>query len=113
MQPIIDKAEVAIDFPDKTYVGTFSRNSGFDVNCDSERVRLRLSHPGADRRTAEIHLHYYLLSDILAALAEALGEIMPIDEAHRSELESAVRSLEKVLVCRRKRNSNTKMDRPT
>ena len=98
MQPIIDKAEVAIDFPDKTYVGTFSRNSGFDVNCDGERVRLRLSHPGADHRTAEIHLHYYLLSDIVAALAEALGEIMPIDEGHRSELENAVRSLERVLV---------------
>lgn len=108
MQPIIDKAEVAIDFPDKTYVGTFSRNSGFDINCNGERVRLPLSHPGAEHRTAEIHLHYYLLSDILAVLAGALEEIMPIDEAHRSAIEAAVRDLERVLVARRKRTGNTK-----
>jgi hypothetical protein len=54
---------VAIDFPDKTYFGTFGRNSVFDVACDGERVRLRLSHPGTDQRTAEIHVHYYLLAE--------------------------------------------------
>jgi hypothetical protein len=68
LKPIIDKAEVAIDFPDKTYFGTFGRNSVFDVACDGERVRLRLSHPGTDQRTAEIHVHYYLLADILGPL---------------------------------------------
>lgn len=108
MQPIIDKAEVAIDFPDKAYIGTFSRSSSFDVSCDSERVRLRLAYPGADHRTADIHLHYYLLCDILAALADALEGIMPVDEAHRSELENSVRRLERVLIGRRKRNGNTK-----
>jgi len=101
LKPIIDKAEVSIDFPDKAYLGTFSRNSMFDVTCDAERVRLRLSHPGADHRTAEIYLHYYLLADILGALSQSLDGIMPIDEAHLSELQSAVRNLEKTLEQRR------------
>jgi hypothetical protein len=101
MKPIVDKAEVAIDFPDKTYYGTFSRDSGFDVACDAERVRLRLSHPGTDQRTAEIHLHYYLLADIVAALAQALGEAPPIDDAHRAELQTAAEALQKVLKQRR------------
>jgi len=112
MKPIIDKAEVAVDFPDKTYMGTFSRSSSFDVTCDAERVRLKLSHPGADHRTAEIHLHYYLLSDILGALADALEGAMPIDEAHHSELQNAVRGLARVLdqrpkAGRRSRTSQT------
>ena len=106
MKPIIDKAEVSIDFPDKTYLGTFGRNSMFDVACDAERVRLRLSHPGADHRTAEIYLHYYLLADILGALAETLDGIMPIDDAHLSELQSAVRNLEKTLERRRTTGNN-------
>lgn len=106
MKPIIDKAEVSIDFPDKAYLGTFSRNSMFDVACDAERVRLRLSHPGADHRTAEIYLHYYLLADILRALAQSLDGIMPIDEAHLSELQGAVRNLEKSLERRRTTGNN-------
>jgi hypothetical protein len=106
LKPIIDKAEVAIDFPDKTYFGTFSRNSVFDVACDAERVRLRLSHPGTDQRTAEIHLHYYLLADILGALAQSLDEVMPIDEAHHSELQNAVRDLEKVLTRRQPKGTD-------
>ncbi len=93
MKPIVDKAEVAIDFPDKVYFGTFSRSSGFDVTCDTEGAMLRLSHPGTDRRTAEIHLHYYLLADILTALAESVTNQAPIDDAHRSELLDAVQSL--------------------
>jgi hypothetical protein len=106
LKPIIDKAEVAIDFPDKTYFGTFSHNSVFDVACDAERVRLRLSHPCTDQRTVEIHLHYYLLADILGALAQSLDEVMPIDEAHYSELQTAVRDLEKVLTRRRPKGTD-------
>jgi len=93
MKPIVDKAEVAIDFPDKVYFGTFSRSSGFDVTCDGEGATVRLSRPGTDRRTAEIHLHHYLLADILTALAESIANKPPIDDAHRSELLDAVRSL--------------------
>ena len=97
MKPIVDKAEVAIDFADKVYFGTFSRSSGFDVTCDAEGAMLRLAHPGTDRRTAEIHLHYYLLADILTALAESVANEPAIDDAHRSELLGAVRSLKAAL----------------
>jgi len=103
MKPIVDKAEVAIDFPDKVYYGTFSRSSGFDVACDAEGARVKLTHAGTDRRTAEIHLHYYLLADILAALADSIAEKPPIDDAHRSELLDAVRRLDGALSKRLKK----------
>ncbi len=114
MKPIVDKAEVAIDFPDKTYYGTFSRDSGFDVSCDAERVRLKLLHPGTDQRTAEIHLHYYLLADILSALAQALGQAPPIDDAHRSEMQAAADALQKALKPARqpKRSGRGRATRP-
>jgi hypothetical protein len=97
MKPIVDKAEVAIDFPDKVYYGTFSRSSGFDVACDAEGASVKLMHAGSDGRTAEIHLHYYLLADILAALADSIADKPPIDDAHRSELLDAVRRLDGAL----------------
>jgi hypothetical protein len=103
MKPIVDKAEVAIDFPDKVYYGAFSRSSGFDVSCDADGARLKLTHPGTDRRTAEIHLHYYLLADILAALADSIAGNPPIDDAHRSELLDAVRRLNGALRKRSKK----------
>ena len=51
MKPITDKAEVAIDFPDKAYIGAFGRHSGFEVSADAEGVTLKLSRPGDDSRT--------------------------------------------------------------
>ena len=31
LHPIADKAEVSVDFPDKAYIGSFSRHSQFDA----------------------------------------------------------------------------------
>ena len=31
MHPIADKAEIAIDFPEKLYIGEFGRHSSFDA----------------------------------------------------------------------------------
>ena len=30
LHPISDKAEVSVDFPDKAYIGSFTRHSQFD-----------------------------------------------------------------------------------
>ena len=89
MHPIADKAEVSVDFPDKAYIGSFSRHSQFDAYADADSVAVRLVRPGEDRREAVIHLHYGLLADILAELARSLTAREPLDEQHRSELSEA------------------------
>jgi hypothetical protein len=97
MKPITDKAEVAIEFPDKYYSGSFGRHSSFDVRADDEGVTLKLSRLGDDPRTAEIHLHYYLCADILAELARAIAARPQIDDAHREPMLSAATELGRVL----------------
>ncbi len=93
MHPIADKAEVSVDFPDKAYIGSFSRHSQFDAYADADSVAVRLVRPGEDRREALIHLHYGLLADILAELARSLTARDPLDEQHRSELSEATKQL--------------------
>jgi hypothetical protein len=93
MHPIADKAEVSVDFPDKAYIGSFSRHSQFDAYADADSVAIRLVRPGEDRREAVIHLHYGLLADILTELARSLTAREPLDELHRSELSEAAKQL--------------------
>ena len=83
MHPIADKAEVSVDFPDKAYIGSFSRHSQFDAYADADSVAVRLVRPGEDRREAMIHLHYGLLAEILVELARSLTARDPLDEQHR------------------------------
>ena len=59
LHPISDKGEVSIDFPDKAYIGSFSRHSQFDAYADTDSVAIRLVRPGEDRREAMVHLHYW------------------------------------------------------
>jgi hypothetical protein len=93
MHPIADKAEVSVDFPDKAYIGSFSRHSQFDAYADADSVAVRLVRPGEDRREAVVHLHYGLLADILAELAKSLTAREALDEQHRSELSEAAKQL--------------------
>jgi hypothetical protein len=102
MHPIADKAEVSVDFPDKAYIGSFSRHSQFDAYADADSVAIRLLRPGEDRREAVIHLHYGLLADILAELARSLTTREPLDEQHRSELSNAATQLSASLEPREK-----------
>ena len=101
MKPITDKAEVSIDFPDKAYVGSFGRHSGFDVSADAEGITLKLLRSGEDRRTAEIHLHYYLCADIVAELARAIAARPPIDEPHRDRMLTSAKELVRALTSHR------------
>lgn len=93
LHPIADKAEVSVDFPDKAYIGSFSRHSQFDAFADPESAAIRLVRPGEDRREAVIHLHYGLLADILAELARSLSARAPLDAPHRQEFGEAAKAL--------------------
>jgi hypothetical protein len=93
LHPIFDKAEVSVDFPDKAYIGSFSRHSQFDAYADAESVAIRLVRPGEDRREAVVHLHYGLLAEILVELARSLSARPPLDEPHRRELCDAAKAL--------------------
>jgi hypothetical protein len=93
LHPIIDKAEVSVDFPDKAYIGSFGRHSQFDAYADADSVAVRLVRPGEDRREAVMHLHYGLLAEILAELAKSLASRDQLDEQHRSELSEAAKQL--------------------
>jgi len=94
MKPITGKAEVAVEFPNKAYVGSFGQHSMFSVHCDREALVVKLEHGGGDeRRTAEVHFHYYLLAEILSDAAEALASRAGPDEAHREPLREAAARL--------------------
>lgn len=93
MKPVTDRAEIAIDFPNKAYFGTFGRHSSFEVSAGAESLGLKLEHPGDDRRIAEIHLHYFLLADILSDAAQALARGAGLDDAHREPLREAAERL--------------------
>src|SRR3974390_2232465 len=93
LHPIADKAEVSVDFPDKAYMGSFSRHSQFDAYADTDSVAIRLVRPGEDRREAIVHLHYGLLAGIIVELARSLPARDPRDEMPRTELSEAAKEL--------------------
>ena len=76
-KPIPDKAEVALELPDKLYIGTFERSSRFDAHLDQTGVSLTLHRTGdADvRKSVHMHFHYGLFADILNDLATTVASI--------------------------------------
>ncbi|MGC2415775.1 MAG: hypothetical protein WA459_24140 [Stellaceae bacterium] len=93
MHPITDKGEVAIDFPDKAYMGGFGRECSFDARADADAMMIRLMRTSGEKREAEIHLHHFLFASILDELANSLNGREPIDETHRQPLLKAARKL--------------------
>ncbi len=93
MQPIADKAEIAIDFPDKMYMGAFGRDCTFEARAETDGVLIRLVRRSPEKREAEIHLHHFLLASILAELARSLAEREPLDNVHRAPLLTAAQRL--------------------
>src|SRR5262249_13824161 len=83
-----DKAEVALEYPDKLYIGTFERTSRFDAHLDETGISLSLHRMGAAdvRKTVRIHFHYGLFADILHDLAKTVSSVPPADAAHRDAL---------------------------
>lgn len=89
-KPVSDKAEVALEYPDKFYTGTFERTSRFEASFDESGMLLILERPGSEdvRKSVHIHIHYGLLADILQQLSLQASKI-PADEIHRDQLEKA------------------------
>ena len=74
-KPISDKAEIALEYPDKLYVGTFERSSRFEAHVEGFHVR-------ADPRQAA--LWHGGCSPLLgwAGVDEAAqGQVFPEDNA--------------------------------
>jgi hypothetical protein len=94
-KPIPDKAEVALEYPDKLYIGTFERSARFDAHLDQTGISLTLERPGdaETRKSIRMHLHYGLLAQILCDLAKTASSIPPDDAAHREALQDAAKEL--------------------
>ena len=95
--PIPDKAEVSIDFPDKFYIGSFPRDAKFDARAENDGLFIKLTRTGENRRQVEIHLHHQLLADILSEWAVSLANEPPMQENHRETLLAALARVEGAL----------------
>ena len=91
-KPIPDKAEIALEYPDKLYVGTFERSSRFEAHLDPTGIALILERPGADdvRKSIHMHINFGLFADILRELASTVGRIPKDDVLHHDQLAHAV-----------------------
>ncbi len=96
MKSIIDKAEVSVDFPDKAYMGSFGRESSFDVKVGPDEILVRIVRSGEQRREVAVHLHYFLLSDILAEIGRGLAK-QEFDRTHIEVLREGADALAKGL----------------
>jgi Ser/Thr protein kinase RdoA (MazF antagonist) len=97
MEPIPDKARISLDFPDKTYIGSFGRDAKFEVAIDADSFLLKFVRGGEKRRTFELHVHPRLMTDIVMGLAEALRQ-HPIEDAQQREsLLAGFKAIEKAL----------------
>jgi hypothetical protein len=55
-KPIRDKAEVAVEYSDKLYIGTFAHTARFDAHTDETGIALALELPASDEKLRrEIH----------------------------------------------------------
>jgi hypothetical protein len=117
-KPIPDKAEVALEYPDKLYIGTFERSARFDAHLDETGISLRLERLGdaESRRSIRMHVHYALFAEILNDLARTVSAMPPDDAAHRAALRDAAEALYRALGAAPKASSRSassqRHDRP-
>jgi len=105
--PIPDKAEVALEYPDKLYIGTFERSARFDSHFEKTGISLTLERTGdvEARRSIRMHLHYGLFAEILRELAKTVSEMPEDDMEHRTALRDAADALHRALAARPVRRS--------
>lgn len=92
-KPIIDKAEVSIDFPNKYYQGSFGRGSRYDVKVDAQGVHIDLERGGQEKRKVAFHIHHHLFSGIVESIADALAEQDELGDLDRDQLREATAKL--------------------
>lgn len=95
MKPIPDKAEFALEFPDKSYSGTFGRSARFDAHMEEGGIALSFARDGKDseRKSVRLHIHYGLFAEILTELAKTASAIPATDLSHRDALAQAASAL--------------------
>ena len=91
MKDISSRAEVALDYPDKTYIGIFERHSRYAVGLDEKGVIIKLEHPGEERKVVDIHLAYALFGDILHDLAALKSDFARVAETEQKHLVDALK----------------------
>ncbi len=98
-KPIPDKAEIAIEYPNKFYIGTFERTARFGAHLDKAGVSLTLERTGdpAEKKAVRMHFHYSLFADILKELAKTASAMPRHDEAHREAVRDGARALYEAL----------------
>ena len=96
-KPITDRAEVAVDFPEKYYYGSFDRDATLDVRADEHGVHIDLDRRAGERRHVGFHLHFYLLAEVIDGLATALRKKDLMNSSQHDALERAASKLEKAL----------------
>ena len=101
-KPIPDKAEVALEYPDKLYIGTFERSARFDAHLDKSGISLALYRGGdvETRRAIRMHLHYGLFAEILQELAKTASAMSEDDTDHRIALREAAKALHQSLTAK-------------
>jgi hypothetical protein len=94
-KPIYDRAEVALEYPDKLYIGTFAHTARFDAHPDQTGISLTLELPGPDeqRKSVRMHFHYALFADILRDLAKTVAAFPLEDILHRDAMREAAKAL--------------------
>jgi hypothetical protein len=98
-KPIPDKAEVAVEYPDKLYIGTFVRSARFDAHLDESGISLTLERTGTEdeRKSVHMHFHYALFAEIVRDLAKTVAALPKSDISHRTELREAAEALASAL----------------
>ncbi len=95
-KPIPDKAEIAIEYPNKFYIGTFRAHLAVRraSRCQTG-VSLTLERTGdaAEKKAVRMHFHYSLFAEILEELARTASAMPRHDEAHREAMRDAARAL--------------------
>jgi hypothetical protein len=98
-KPISDKAEVAVEYPDKLYIGTFAHTARFDAHLDQTGISLTLELPGPEeqRKSVRMHFHHALFADILRDLAKTVAALPAEDVLHRESLRESAKALYEAL----------------
>lgn len=94
-KPIPDKAEIALEYPNKFYMGTFERTARFDAHLDAAGISLTLERTGSadEKKAVRMHFHYSLFAEILEELAATAPAMPQHDAAHREAMCNAARAL--------------------
>ena len=108
-KPIPDKAEVALEYPDKLYIGTFERSAQFEAHLDRAGISLTLQRTGDAEARRSIRMHsalWFVRGNSPGAGEDSLG--VPADDVdHRNALREAAKALHGALAAKPARQSRT------